>query len=205
MAKGQLIPASTGGLDPRAERAFLAEIIVQSRFADKAYDGIQGAKGGPQALDVFYYIQSFMVATACLSRILWPVAKGKLAKAAVVRGSHLRTVLQVTDQSPLRRRELRNRLEHFDEDIEEWSMYAPTRLRLDFAIALGGKTGTPPQLHDAAGHPVPQRSHWRSYTDPPPTVHLYGQRYRLDELASATKELQANVDDRLTQLGPLGL
>jgi len=84
-------------------------------------------------------------------------------------------------------------------------MSAAPRLRLDFAIALGGKTGNPPQLLDAAHNPVPERSHWRSYTDPPPTVHLYGRRFRLDELVAAVADLQANVDDRLTQLGPLGL
>jgi hypothetical protein len=192
-------------LDVRTERAFLSEIIIQSRFATKAYDGILAAKEGPQTFDLFYCIQSLMVATACLSRILWPPSRGKLAKAHIARGEHLRAVLQVGENSTLKTRALRNRLEHFDEDIQEWSILASTRLRLDLAIALGGTNGDPPQLFDSSGNPVPQRSHWRSYTDPPPTVHLYGERYRIDEIAAAVEELQVHVDLRLMELGSQGL
>lgn len=60
-------------------------------------------------------LQNVVLQGAALSRFFWPVRKGHEA-----RGEQLRTALAVTDASPLRSRDLRNALEHFDERLDAY-------------------------------------------------------------------------------------
>jgi hypothetical protein len=58
-------------------------------------------------------LQNIVLHGAALSRFFWPVRKGYEA-----RGEHLRAAFDVTDASPLKNRDLRNALEHFDERLD---------------------------------------------------------------------------------------
>jgi hypothetical protein len=60
-------------------------------------------------------LQNVVLQGAALSRFFWPVRRGHEA-----RGEQLRTALAVTDVSPLRSRDLRNALEHFDERLDAY-------------------------------------------------------------------------------------
>lgn len=60
-------------------------------------------------------LQNIVLQGAALSRFFWPVRKGHEA-----RGAHLRAALDVTDASPLKNRDLRNALEHFDERLDAY-------------------------------------------------------------------------------------
>lgn len=53
---------------------------------------------------------------AALSRFLWP-DRGELH---VIRGEALCEILDIDDDSPLKLRSLRNRLEHFDQDLDKF-------------------------------------------------------------------------------------
>ena len=65
-----------------------------------------------QILDEF---QSFVTYAGALARYFWPVRKEYAA-----RGEHLRKRFGITDDNPLANKELRNRLEHFDERLDEY-------------------------------------------------------------------------------------
>lgn len=60
-------------------------------------------------------IQNIIVQGAAVSRYFWPV-RDKCA----ARGEELRRFYGVTERSPLRSRDLRNAIEHFDERLDEY-------------------------------------------------------------------------------------
>ena len=70
------------------------------------------------ALPVHYLLgelQNLIVQSAALSRYFWPVRN-----AHEWRGEQLRTAFAVADDSPLRSRDLRNSMEHFDEQLDRY-------------------------------------------------------------------------------------
>ncbi len=63
-------------------------------------------------------LQNIVVQGAALSRYFWPAKKDVSVYAA--RSRHLRTTLGVGEGSPLKSRDLRNAIEHFDERLDEY-------------------------------------------------------------------------------------
>ncbi len=59
-------------------------------------------------------LQNIVIQSAALSRYFWPTRKGFEARA-----NKLRRSLAITDASPLRSRDLRNQMEHFDEYLDD--------------------------------------------------------------------------------------
>jgi hypothetical protein len=70
--------------------------------------------------DVLNHLQNIIVQGAALSRYFWPVRKGYKG-----RGEYLRKALGITDDNPLKSRDLRNAIEHFDEKLDD---YLSTRI-----------------------------------------------------------------------------
>lgn len=70
-------------------------------------------KADPEA--VLNELQNTIVQGAAVSRYFWPVRPQYAA-----RGETLRHMYKVLDSSPLRSRELRNAIEHFDERLDEY-------------------------------------------------------------------------------------
>ena len=64
-------------------------------------------------------LQNLVGQGAALSRFFWPVRNGKLSQHER-RGKRLRDALLVDDESPLKNRELRNAIEHFDEKLDTY-------------------------------------------------------------------------------------
>jgi hypothetical protein len=60
-------------------------------------------------------LQNIVLQAAALSRYFWPARPGHEARAA-----HLRAALDVAESSPLRNRDLRNEIEHFDEKLDAY-------------------------------------------------------------------------------------
>jgi hypothetical protein len=92
------------------------EIARQCRYAKQAYFEINEAFSESDSAAIWYAVQSFLISTANISKILWPPDK-KYAK----RGLKLRTILNVSDGSPLKNRDVRNHFEHFDERVHTWA------------------------------------------------------------------------------------
>jgi len=67
----------------------------------------------PQA--VLDELQNIIVQGAAVSRYFWPVRK-----QYEQRGTELRRMYDVSDASPLRSRDLRNAIEHFDERLDDY-------------------------------------------------------------------------------------
>lgn len=50
------------------------------------------------------------------------------------RGEELRAILDISDTSPLKNRDLRNHFEHFDVRLEQWATMSKKRLYIDTNI-----------------------------------------------------------------------
>jgi hypothetical protein len=99
-------------IKPLTEMVLIIEIVNQARFAEKAADQLSNTS---DPVEVWGSIQSILVATANVSKILWPAKKESKA-----RGKQLRDDLGVSDDNLLSDRTIRNHFEHYDERIEEW-------------------------------------------------------------------------------------
>jgi hypothetical protein len=65
--------------------------------------------------DMLDNLQNIIVQGAAVSRYFWPVRSGHEARA-----EQLRAAFDVDDASPLRSRDLRNAIEHFDERLDKY-------------------------------------------------------------------------------------
>jgi hypothetical protein len=108
---------------------FLGEIHRQCNFALIAYEAMKTSilimeQGDNKELDHFWYsVQSFLVAVANISKILWPTAPCGLVVPPDLgaRRDNLRTLLSIDESSILKSRTFRNHFEHYDFRIEEWA------------------------------------------------------------------------------------
>ena len=100
-------------IDKEHTRLYLWEIEEQCRYALKAWRLIQSPHTDVDT-EPWYSIQAFLVATANISKFLWPIPKRE------ARGKQLREFLSVQDDSPLKRRRVRDSFEHFDERLDSW-------------------------------------------------------------------------------------
>jgi hypothetical protein len=73
------------------------------------------AKANPKKprAELLHNLQNLVIQGAALSRYFWPARPGHDSRAAFLRQS-----LAVAEDSPLKNRDLRNEIEHFDEKLE---------------------------------------------------------------------------------------
>src|SRR5690554_2069647 len=69
---------------------------------------------GSDVEGIFLHLRSAVSHAASVSRVLWP-GQAKKASRASTRGQHLRRILEIEDTHVVRRRNLRDHIEHFDE------------------------------------------------------------------------------------------
>lgn len=110
------------------EMIFISEIALQSKIALRSLKRISTSYNNSDQVEVWSSIQSFLVATGNVSKILWPGLKYTL------RGKKLRHVLGVENGNLLCDRKFRNHFEHYDERIEEWFINRPGGSYVDLAM-----------------------------------------------------------------------
>ncbi len=113
-------------LKPLVEMVLIGEIVTQSKFAEKAAERLAKTS---DLIEVWGSIQSILVATANVSKILWPARKPRMA-----RGKQLRELLGVDGSNLLSDRSFRNHFEHYDERIEDWLDNNDTAVYMDSRI-----------------------------------------------------------------------
>lgn len=85
--------------------------LLQEVETSRSWQALHDAD--PEA--VLNEIQNIIVQGAAVSRYFWPVREKHAA-----RGYELRKIYGLTEESPLRARDLRNAIEHFDERLDEY-------------------------------------------------------------------------------------
>jgi len=128
---------------------FVDEIINQCEFALISSEYLQESlkrlknKGQWSPEDnnrCFYHIQSFLIAVAIISKILWPNQRKKKFR---IRGEELRKRLQVHVNSPIKDKYFRNVFEHYDKEIEKWAGSSKRKNYSDMNISIGGFSAIP--------------------------------------------------------------
>ncbi len=111
------------------EMIFISEIDLQSKIARRAAEHLQSASESFDNIEIWSSIQSILVATGNISKILWPNKKYEK------RGERLREILNVEKNNPINNRKFRNRFfEHYDEMVEEWFINHPNGVYTDLAM-----------------------------------------------------------------------
>lgn len=163
---------------------FIQEVALQAGHAMRAWRELADAIAADDVFRAYYHLQAYLTAVGILSSTLWPKA------AYRARGEQLRFTLNVPDDSPLRRRTMRDRFTHFDVYLQaamrdglrawvdlgayadEWEKPPPNRLRhIDTArmrVSMRGAVQELRPLHDAVlaiGAETQQR-HWQLVVSP---------------------------------------
>lgn len=103
-------------MDKLVLRVFVREVELQCIFANLAYQDLRQALADSNTEQVFFAAQALLGAVGNVSKLLWPTKTGNAE-----RGTRLREVLAVSDDSPIAPRTFRNHFEHFDERLDEWT------------------------------------------------------------------------------------
>ncbi|MHB1169474.1 MAG: hypothetical protein ACYC28_09365 [Longimicrobiales bacterium] len=171
-APGQRRMTANRALDPLAEQVLIGEIVNQSKFAALAADRLASTF---DPVEVWASIQSILVATANVSKILWPVRK-----SSAPRGKQLRELLNVPDESPLFDRTIRNHFEHYDERVEQWFRGAGSAAYRDLSIDPRGPN---PWSFTPCSH--------RQYNPVSQELHFRDESINLAEILAALAEIRA--------------
>ena len=153
-----------------SEMVFISEIVLHSKIAELAAKRLSEIKDNFDQIEVWSSIQSILVATGNVSKILWPQKK-KYA----IRGKRLRELFKVDDNNILSDRSFRNHFEHYDERIEDWFKKQSSAVYSDLAVDPFKSFGNFPTNHHRAYDPLKQ------------TVTFRGESF---DLAGVLKELK---------------
>lgn len=97
------------------EMAFISEIKFQAEIAKRAFHRLQIANDNIDNIEVWGAIQSILIATGNISKILWPPFKRD-----ELRGEKLRQILNVEKNNLISDRKFRNHFEHYDSRLEDF-------------------------------------------------------------------------------------
>lgn len=110
------------------EMVFISEIVLQAKIVKSAYEHLQLNDSNSNHIETWRSIQSILVATGNISKILWPHNSYKS------RGVALRNMLNINIDNPLSNRKFRNHFEHYDERIEKWFDESNSSSYIDLSI-----------------------------------------------------------------------
>lgn len=111
-----------GGILPYCEVFYIDAMSYSARLSLASFDRFARAVLHWRESEMFISLQEALTHAAALSRYFWP-ARDKDLHAS--RAARLRLAFDVNDESPLRNRNLRNALEHFDEKLDEFLLSDP--------------------------------------------------------------------------------
>jgi hypothetical protein len=152
---------------------FLSEIAFQSELAARAAERLVTSTDQVDSVDIWSAIQSILVAAGNVSKILWPARR-----RYDPRGTMLRELLGVDEDSALSDRKLRNHFEHYDERLEDWLSSNHSVVYVDQII--GSLSG---YLRD-----FPQNAH-RNYDPATQILAFRGEAISLRSLLESLKEI----------------
>ena len=173
-------------MDDRVRNMFLREIVHQAEYSLAAYQDLLGVVRElqsplpdidhtwlpPRITAAFRSLHSLVTHAGNISKLLWPSAK-----SASGRGAHLRSLLGIPDDSPLKNRTIRNHLEHFDERLDDWA--------IDPAHSwVGNNIGPLAQV------PFQRTEVYRWFDQSTFEYIILGDAIAVDELAGALEDLQ---------------
>ena len=157
--------------------ACVKSALDSAELISSAYGGKESNLTETQFLDCF---QNIIQQAAAISRYFWPSPshRSKHIELHRRRGALLRAALKVGDDNPLKYRNLRNRIEHFDENLD---IYLQQPVAGSFIPAYVGPS-TPPE---APSH------YLRAFFTDVGVFEVLGERYAMQPLYDELDRLHA--------------
>jgi hypothetical protein len=127
-------------------------------------------------------VESFLVAVANTSKILWPstICGSVLSEEVSLRREFLRGILSVDESSPIKSKAFRNHFEHYDSRIEEWSKEYENKTIIDSNI------GSTDPIIAGTGSQV---FYMRNFDPHKFILRIRGSEYDINQVATAIEEL----------------
>lgn len=123
-------------------------------------------------------LQNLIARASALSRYFWPARDGKNLEHKR-RAVQLRHTFAVTDESPLKDRELRNCMEHFDERLDHYL----SKLIIGHII--------PSYVGSAPGEPEVPQHFFRAYFVDVDTFAILGSHYQIQPIVDEISRLHS--------------
>jgi hypothetical protein len=174
-----------------ATEIYISEIETQCKYAEFALSDLDDCLSGRNN-DIrrfWYSMQSFLIAAANISKILWP------DRRASERGAALRAILSIGDDSPIKSRLFRNHFEHYDERIQEW--FDSPRDGGFVDCCIGGE--------DSFGGGLGKPNYMRNFDPRRGILYFRGEAYEFRPIIEALREIRRQIHEYAkTQGGMLG-
>ena len=159
---------------PPFEAFYIESMLFNSGWAIESLDYViramqqieSGSDEAPDHAMLLTHLQNVVTQGAALSRYFWPSRR-----AYEARGTLLREAFAMRDDSPLRKRDLRDSMEHFDERLDD---YLGTDV---VGVVLPEYVGPMPAKDDLPGH------FFRAFFIDVGVFQLLGERYPMQPLA----------------------
>ncbi|WP_067029224.1 hypothetical protein [Allomuricauda sp. CP2A] len=152
--------------------AFVSELIFQAELVSNSYERLKEAVDDFDKTAVWSSIQSILISSGNISKILWP-AKSKYK----VRGEELRKLIKIDSESVLKSRKFRNKFEHYDELLDDFfkdkDIYSYTDLAMN------------PSLYLSIGE-----SCHRGYNSFDNTLIIHGEILDLNDIVDAVEQIK---------------
>lgn len=142
----------------------------------------------PGTDDTFWIAITAMLSTAGnMSKILWPPSTRPYAQN---RARHLRDLLLIQDDSILKLRDVRNKLEHYDERLDDWSKRADRGelISLVDGIFQCGVDGLSPSLDGLSPGEL-----GRIYTKSTGVLSIFGSAVQLSDLLLEIQRIRSTA------------
>jgi hypothetical protein len=120
--------------DDWARQLYLSEVALQCTFVQRAHVLIEyniAEARTPDHAGLAFALHAFLAAAGNVSKLLFPLTSRQRGDSdesltfRQVRGERLRKLLDVSDDSPLALRRVRNFFEHMDEYLDRWLIRQP--------------------------------------------------------------------------------
>lgn len=161
-------------MNPLHESVFLSEIVLQSKIVFKAHDRLLLASENRDQVELWSSIQSILVASGNISKILWP-SRNKSKD----RGLYLRKMLKIEKDHILSNRKFRDHFEHYDERIEKWFLDKPGASYVDLSMNPSMRLS------------LPQNDH-RGYNSVDNTLVFRGEILDLNKIVIGVQQIYQN-------------
>lgn len=182
-------------MEKNREKLFIDELKTQIEFALISVEEVNKFltaldTGFPEdATPFWYYAQNLIVYSGNISKILWGV-KGKDKKINEIRENErkaLRKQLDINEQSILKKRYLRNALEHIDEKLEEFTRTPQMVLNKNFG-PVRGMIQVGDDIYD-----ISKEKNLRHYDQNEKMYYFYGNSVNLEEIYKGIKQLKESI------------
>lgn len=157
---------------------YISEIERQCEFASYSAELIQQSLENKSNNFVWYYIQGFLIASANISKMLW-----SNEEQLPDRSKTLRESLQVSENSILKSRNMRNVFEHYDTRLDSWA--------LNHSSAYISENISSPGMIFVQG--APSGSYFRNFDPSTYKLTFKNKEYDIPEILRAIENIKKNI------------